>query len=326
MFAKKDRALLVAGLAATILLSNIKFTGLVILGFFLVTYGLASLFKSFPQKKVELLAFAGSLVLAVGAVGFNPYVTNAIHNGHPFYPLFGKGSVDIISTNINPDYAKMNRFSKLAYSVFGKTENSPRTFPQLKVPCQVSLNELKVFTNNDPRIGGFGPLFGIVTLISLALLGWLAFSSPIPAGLVVLIPLFLSIIINGECWWARYVPQLWLFPILVAGFALAKKWKLPSLCAATLLALMLTNLLAIAGVYFGSQVILTRNLNRQLMHIAALSKGTPVEVYFNRFVSNRVRLKEHGIQFHTIDHPLATSQSIKLVRSQTCVYFTDSRR
>jgi hypothetical protein len=67
----------------------------------------------------------------------------------------------------------------------------------------------------DVRIGGFGPLFGGIVLLMLAAL-IIGGRGPTWEGGVLIFLLFICTVINPEMWWARYVPGLWLVPVLIA--------------------------------------------------------------------------------------------------------------
>jgi uncharacterized protein (DUF58 family) len=112
-----------------------------------------------------------------------------------------------------------------------------------------------------------------------------------------------SIFIHGETWWARYVPQAWLLPLL---------WVVPALGDAAasrfswwlsrgILVLLSLNLL-IVGANVGWDI--RRNTvatTRSLQELSA--EPQPVRVHFGPFPSLRRRLQEAHIRFTDIDTP-----------------------
>jgi hypothetical protein len=90
-----------------------------------------------------------------------------------------------------------------------------------------SKSDTGVFVYTDVRVGGFGPLFSgicLLTLIIIILITYYCHKNYITVNNYILFLcflIFLTVIINPESWWARYVPQLWLIPLLI----LSVDWK-----------------------------------------------------------------------------------------------------
>lgn len=203
-------------LHALLLLSEIKFTGLVystllLLGFFASSY----LYNGRPVALRYASATSGVAVLAFGVIGFHPYVTNTINKGHPFFPALGHSSGKNIQWGQAPDdFMKKDRFTKLIMSVFSRSNNQQ---PQFKTPFAVSRSELLSMTQADTRFAGLGPFYSGALILSLPLLVWLLFSLQNIGQLYMLIALMTlvaTLLINPESWWARLAPQLWLMPLL----------------------------------------------------------------------------------------------------------------
>lgn len=132
-------------------------------------------------------------ILIVGLLGafivsYHPYVTNLIMQGNPLYPLLGEGAVDIMSRTTPPQVIGLNRFSGFIYSVFSV-----------------------VFPIYDSRLGGFGPLFGLILIGCIAILIISLFQNKkITILIYISICVLCSNFIFEQSWWARYNPQLWL--------------------------------------------------------------------------------------------------------------------
>lgn len=163
-----------------------------------------------------LLVYASSGVLAVCFFGFNPYITNIIRHGNVGWPITGEGhTVDIISRQINPQFAAHDRFYKFVVGYNAYCSNSQIEYPIMKFPGQTNITELKIY-GEDTRIGGFGALFDLFLGMTVVLLPLLILKKKLTKEqMILLFGLLCSVFVNPECWWARYVPQLWLFCMLV---------------------------------------------------------------------------------------------------------------
>ncbi len=95
--------------AAIVLLLNIKFTGVVDAGILLALF-----FVIFVRQE-DMALFSkwfitGTAAVLVGLflVGTSPYVTNMIRYQTPFYPLYGKGAVDLKPYNVPGNFINKN--------------------------------------------------------------------------------------------------------------------------------------------------------------------------------------------------------------------------
>ncbi|MDA8133131.1 MAG: hypothetical protein M0T82_00795 [Desulfobacteraceae bacterium] len=292
-------------------LANIKFTSLVYLMVMMAGYYLILLLTRPGKELIQTAMITGAAILiAVFFIGFNPYVTNTLINGHPFYPVYGENKVDIITGNAPHEFKDKNRFEKFYLSFLGRSGNLMRAWSDekidLKPPFTFDLKEIKAMAGCDVRVAGFGPLFSGIFLVSALLYvlnkrvkwgtgekenNWFsAKGSWIDALLFFVV---LSVVINPEFWWARYVPQLWAVPVLMllgSGFS----GKKPVL-ALVPVAFYLVSIFIISTVYIGSNIKETRALNREL---EMLSESTQkMAVYFENFRSDRLKLMKKGIAY-----------------------------
>jgi hypothetical protein len=90
-------------------------------------------------------------------------------------------------------------------SIFSKTAHVSDKIPsQFKIPGFFSRQEFEYFSNPDARVGGFGPLFGLV-LISL-IIGVLVSRTKLSKEYKFIIcGITLAVFLTPYPWWARYV-------------------------------------------------------------------------------------------------------------------------
>ncbi len=145
--------------------------------------------------RIAAYAFAAAIIGSI-VLNFNPYITNLLDHGNILYPLAGEGSIDIMTGNTPDKYLHANRFFSFIHSIL----------------------YMEPYMNTDTRMGGYGPLMGILSIISCIIiilkrreLGGIPF--------YIFIWTLASCFIFEQSWWARYITQLWI--IIVIGFALS---------------------------------------------------------------------------------------------------------
>lgn len=316
----RSRPVYFLGLAAClILLCNLKFTGLAYAGLLtLGTIGVFFFLGDKPRLKPFVAVSAASGLLAVSLVGFNPYITNMLHAGHPFHPLSGPDAVDIMTPNMPADFQEKGRVEKMAISLFSRSDNpKPPAESQLKWPFFMTEWEVKTFTSPDARTGGFGPLFSGALLLSGVVFLWAFLASPrrMVMPMAVLLVIWGTALANPEGWWARYAPQIWVAALLPCFVVLRTKSApvLQGVSVLTILALVI-NLSIVAFTYFGGQVEANLELRRQLARLR--EQPETLQVYFYDFQSNRHRLQQAGVKFQEAPAPTFTTTE-KLVASRT---------
>ena len=205
---------------------NTKFTGFVC-GFILIGY----IFKQIAAGKYRQMAdliIAGFSILIIGIAftGYNPYITNTINFGYPFYPLYGEEAIDIITPQMI-DRMTFKGFSSMHpvqtfFSLFF-LEFSLKTLPF----NPLKLLKLIVSPYTELRIGGYGILFAEFSIILLLIL-FFTLKKKCKENYRMLffqmcILLFISIITPGN-WWARFIPYFWyLFGFLMMASDYSEK-------------------------------------------------------------------------------------------------------
>jgi hypothetical protein len=261
-----------------------------------------------------IAAQAAALALGVVVFGFNPYVTNTVHRGHPLYPVLGTAAYpshadlgeDGIEKWETPANMKgRNRVVRLGYALFGRPGAQPfhpGENAEIMIPFDVGWKDFGMYYFHDVRISGFGPLFSGAFLMSLVMLGAAA-ARPGPVRLAVLITagtIVLSLLVSEHTWWARYGPQLWWIPVLavIAGLLnvgpRAAGWSTWALAT-----LLVVNTVPVAFVHFRWEADATRTTNEQLERLRGAAGVLADFQYFGEPFG--MRLRNAGVAFTAVD-------------------------
>ena len=170
------------------------------------------------------------IILLTLLSGINPYFTNVLKERHPLYPLAGEGKIDITTPNTPQTLRNKPILYKFFFSVFSQSDYMifyENRMPKLKMPFTIHKNELLSLGYTDTRIGGFGVFFSGILLFAVILL-FLNYKSRTSSHTkeetsgeytLLFLILGLSVLLNPENWWARYVPQLWAILAFIGIFA-----------------------------------------------------------------------------------------------------------
>jgi hypothetical protein len=253
-----------------IMLMNIKFTGL---PYLFIIMSVAIFYEIINGKIKDAAVLSGisafTVLFGIFCFGFNPYVTNFIDHAHPLYPVYGKGAIDIMSYTTPLPFTHLNRFEKLFLSLFSVVSNEVIEKPILRFPFIINnYGEIASSAAPSGRIAGFGFWFSGILMLSFFSTIYYLLSRPLKSNisfLVIFGGLVLSVIINPEAWWARYVPQLWLLPIIILFSLVLHRSKKESILIYLLSFTMIVNsgvifVTSIKRNYRASQAII-KNLN-----------------------------------------------------------------
>jgi len=287
-----------------ILLVNLKFTGLFYAGLILLALGGTLLWQ---RRRVELrraiAVYAVVLGVAVGVVGFNPYVQNTLDFGNPFYPLYGEGSVDFITDNTPINLRGASQVAQLTYGIFGKPANPIEHEAELTVPFSPSSLSVQFpYTGPGARTAGFGPLFSGALVLASAGLVWVAIRQHGKgARLLVILTvgfLLVTVVAHPEGWWARYTPQLWLVPIVVMVGAWAVNSRLMTWMGAVLGVVLVANLVYVVGPYSRGSIDYRRDI--QHMYAPFVEGSEVMALHLTSFAyqaATITQLEEAGVRF-----------------------------
>jgi hypothetical protein len=307
-----ERRFLVLALLAAGLAINLKFTALAYVVVLLGCGVIAAWWRHGMRTGWGMARWA-AVAGAVGVLvlGYSPYVRNVVEQGHLFYPVMGApqytDTTSMRPVNMN-DHGRVGRF---LVSSFSRSETvRPPSATRLKFPLSMGAQERRGVYGADLESGGFGPLFGGMLLLAatgLAALVWRRDSRR--AGSLVLMACICvmgSVFVHGETWWARYVPQAWLVPMLIAIVALmSPAMTLRRWTGYAIVALATVNLLVIGANVAWRQLLYT--LDTQLTLLRMSAAPGPVTVYLGPFRPLRQRLREAGVHFILVDAALPES-------------------
>ena len=237
---------LICAMACLVLAIDTKFNAIAIFGAICAALCLSlALLHRWRAAFTLGTAMLGALGFVVLIIGAFPYLTNWSRFGHPFYPVMGTDQYGVNEALLPgavralPDFVV---FAGTTFSVFTRDfAGDPR-----------ALFDFSEGGWPDVAIGGFGPVFGIVLLATLAM-GLVILRSRLrratgpdePQGgalarvlLAIAGMLLISSLVTPYMWWPRFIPQLWICVSLciLAAILSQARWlgRLGWLCAAIL--------------------------------------------------------------------------------------------
>ena len=218
-------------IGSIILATNVKFTGVVYVGLFLlVVLGGQLVMDWWHKRRVDrkiLFAIGIATVLSL-IVGINPYFQNLYKHHHPFYPLMvtkkTDTKVDFASGFLKGGLKEATPLQRFFFSYM----TSPN---QLNVHSDIpyfttSPNRLLANINVNPwGLNAFGVQFAIPLAFSLFMLPMIRNGNV----WILLIAIWATVLIQPHNWYGRYVPQLWIIPVIVLCALSAQSKDYPSI-------------------------------------------------------------------------------------------------
>lgn len=307
---------IVIGIIASIcLIANTKVTGLIYSGILSTGFIFCVFILKKEQFRFTFLMLSGAFGLAIFFFGFNPYVTNTIRHNHPFYPM----NKPFIELHEPSNLVEMNNVQKAFYSYFSKSAYvSHEDSVKLKNPLDFSDH---FYTIAEMITNGFGSFFSLILIVSLIILlvsifyfskvKWLLFLGCIIA---------FSALINPGVWWARYVPQLYLFPIILVIITLSitnsSIKKLGYLLLTLLCINSLNTMFNITFQTISKQISINNQLNKYENKIVCSSVG--------RFKVINLQLKERGILTNENCQLNENCERLKWGPDNTCISISEN--
>lgn len=301
---------------------NIKFTAFVYAAIFCAGFLLLLVArKNWVLCKKTFYACSISAILGVFFIGFHPYITNFISTNQVFYGLIEtRNEIYDITPSLFRD---KNRFEKLFISLATHSDDQAvekeSVKEMLKIPFTINKQELLNANNPELKLAGFGPFFSGALLISsvLLLLGAFRYSRQIifKNVLAAIGIILISVFIIPDSWWARFVPQLWLFPVIVLFMSEFLPVRGSSYLKPALYAAIGMNVVwAILGIFY--TIVITSHIHYQLAQLKTLSQPISVEYCAYRpFSSNSFRFTENNIHF--IEKKVDGKYTYQVIHSNT---------
>ena len=250
-------------------------------------------------------------VIKVGAiVGFlsvilcaQPYLTNMIKFKNPFYPSIGYNKLDFMTKQNPKEFKNKPYLYKFLRSMFSATSdarmNNPQT-PKLyyKVPFTPKYD--MPYGAEEMRINGFGHLFSGIFILSIFLT---LIQVVKKKGLFAISAILISVLLNPICWWARFVPQLHLLPIINCYYFRKNNFIFFALSA----------LLIVNGLWAFKENIATNAYKSYVMNtfyndLFVQSQTKPIEIHMKKISFDEddttilPRLKEYGVQYKLVNY------------------------
>ena len=318
----KNKILLFALSVVIILMCNTKFTGAV----YAVVIGLTLLaifhlyYFSLLKQLFNTMFISG--IIGIFVIGYNPYITNFIRHGNIGWPIMGDNKIDIVTPQGPKDLVSENRIKKLFISNNSFAHNDNVSTPVLKFPGQIGKFEYLVYSAPDVRIGGFGPLYNIIFIYTMIMMCLILFNKSIKRKeKILIIGLVVSILSNPECWWARYIPQMYFLSIITIiisykatdlGFIRNYHRYICIIC----IAILTINLTFVSAGYFRklkSNISLHSHNIERLKYIYNES-GRDLYVTFHKLDSRRLSI------FQVNDIKILDSKKVKRPKEYVLIY------
>ena len=293
---------LVIALLAICLMINLKFTGIPFAAVILWAGVVAVWYRRRLRSACRLAGLAAATgVVAVFAIGYAPYVRNVGGKGDMFYPLRGK-NLPNLAPGRPANLVHRDRFTSFLIANLSRSEPTgwpPRT-TRLKFPFWIYNSERSGWIwSTSPEAGGFGPLYGALLLLAGAgVVVLMRDASNRSIGRVVLLiagVLAISVFVHQEAWKARFAPQAWLLPLIVATGCLLARQPLRVLWLGwVLIGVSVVNVLFIGAYFVWYQWKFTRDTRHTLQEASAVPH--PVFVHRAQFQGLRQRFREAGVE------------------------------
>jgi len=295
---KPSRAVWVALTCASILLISVKLNGVIFLTASAGIYALWHWLTRRPGGRALLWCGIIAYVVGIGLVSWNPFVTQyatqTIEHRDPFYPTSWQ-AITFIERNTPPDLLGKGWAEKFTRSFFARY--APGGESPLKLPFTIAPEE--IFWVSDARWSGFGPLFsgGVILIVAAAITALIQKKSPrIPMPFVYAGGALLTIVLF-DAWWARYVPHLWVWAVLVAGFLMrVDGWARRVIHLALITLIVNVGLLLV--VMSAGTVYLTLVMQRDFNTLAASPPEVrPITVNFDGFLLVKAHFDQSGVRY-----------------------------
>lgn len=283
-------------------LVNIKFTGLAYAGVVLGIFVICNFIYSSKEYNIKLVSFLiVSFIFSVIIIGFNPYVTNTLNNGHPLYPLSGPNKIDIMTENTPKEFrydGELEKAYKALIAVPSVNNLNGRASKDFSEMFKNDEGTKIIYAQADTRLRGFG-LYSVIFLpLSFVFLIYILMKSrdkklKVCASLT-LVGLAFVVIYCGDFWWARYISFIWAIPLITYIIMVTMKSRLNNIIGWGLLILMLVN----STIMIPSVIEIKTNLSNEIKKQILVDK----EIRNDAFIFSKInKTKEFNLTYTLID-------------------------
>ena len=300
---------------------NTKFTALIFSVLILGPYlAIRAVRRTQQLRTAGLIAIA--FLLGVGLFGYHPYVQNTVAHGKPFYPFGAANLASYSDLGVPSNLSGHNQVVKLFYGVFGEAERTYGAPANLKVPFTIRVRELKDLASYGTTVGGFGPFFNVEILL---MTGWLLlivrwWKRADKDFLILAAIVLVSVVVFPEPWNTRFIPQLWLVPLLIFMASIGtSNARFVRLFGALLICFAALNALVSAGGSVAAVVWKNYGLYKELATLATANGTVEVSTKFAPAVLHE-RLNARGVEHHFTEN-LSCPETVVLSLSRARVCF-----
>ena len=291
--------------ASCIMLSNLKFTGLVYSMIILAVFGISKYIYEYKILNITIMQIILKNYFHVIIIGsalilmsYHPYVQNIIANKSPLWPLMGQDSPIMLTTWSALSWSPYNKFITLLITYFLPY---PATYPPFSF-----MPSIKSFVAADYSICALGPFYGLFLIISLYYCikylkrMWYGIKTDFVclAITICIASILISTIANPYFMYLRYVPQMILLPAIaiIILFKFKAAWFNNKIQKIFIIMCIINS-----GLFFGGATILTAYRTHKFMQMENICRyeHCTLEIQhhniFERSLLNQIA--EDGITF-----------------------------
>ena len=255
----------------------------------------------FKRRKIVLKTGLITLFITL-ILCFQPYITNIKKFKNPFYPSIGYNKLDFMTKQNPKEFKNKPYLYKFFRSMFSSASdarmNNPQT-PKLYYKIPFTSHYDMPYCAEDVRINGFGHLFSGIFIVSVVLS---IIQIRRKKGILPLVAILSTVLLNPICWWARFVPQLHLLPIINCYY-----FRKNNLIFCALSFLILFNGLWVMKENISVNAYKTNVINKFYNNLYVKSQNKPIEVYMSKAPFNEddttilFRMNEYGVKYKMVD-------------------------
>ena len=323
---------------------SVKFTGIGYMAVFCFIFYLYNHIRNYKTEKFEYfkkalimdtIFYILIVIIALVVVGSSSYLKNFVQHGHPLYPLYGEGKVEsMVKKEMPISLHDNNQLEIFLTSIFSKSENCMASYagnqnqPKLKIPFTFDLEEVESFQIPDIRIGGFGILFGGITIISIALTLYMmiriirfkGYQEIIKYMILNVVSIVLILFLEGN-YWARYIPYFYLvatYPLIYFMKKDVEVKKYMKYVTYFFAIICIINVIPIAYIQVKSTIT-----NKEYIEIRKERFLNHIESNINKDEKIQIKLNHTGlqaIQYNLVDWYIDNIETVEKLESQNDVY------